>query len=124
MDDAERLYARVGDQKSARWFGVLYRVTFVTSITALLLYEPALREGLERFAMLRGLDLWLRADMNEAKPMRGLGLLVAPSSARLTANGDSLDGPTVMALCELIDPPARREPAVHASPHLGARELA
>ena len=31
------------DQKRARWFGVLYLVTFVTSIPALLLYEPALR---------------------------------------------------------------------------------
>ncbi len=32
------------DQKRARWFGVLYLVTFVTSIPALLLYEPALRD--------------------------------------------------------------------------------
>jgi hypothetical protein len=31
------------DQKRARWFGVLYLLTFVTSIAALLLYEPALR---------------------------------------------------------------------------------
>jgi hypothetical protein len=31
------------DQKRARWFGVLYLITFVTSIPALLLYEPALR---------------------------------------------------------------------------------
>jgi len=31
------------DQKRARWFGVLYLMTFVTSIPALLLYEPALR---------------------------------------------------------------------------------
>ena len=31
------------DQKRARWFGVLYLVTFVTSIAALALYEPALR---------------------------------------------------------------------------------
>ena len=31
------------DQRRARWFGVLYLVTFVTSIPALLLYEPALR---------------------------------------------------------------------------------
>ena len=31
------------DQKRARWFGVLYLVTFATSIPALLLYEPALR---------------------------------------------------------------------------------
>src|SRR3954466_10351443 len=31
------------DQKRARWFGVLYLITFVTSIPALLLYEPVLR---------------------------------------------------------------------------------
>jgi hypothetical protein len=31
------------DQKRARWFGVLYLITFVTSIPALLLYESALR---------------------------------------------------------------------------------
>ena len=31
------------DQERARWFGVLYLITFVTSIPALLLYEPALR---------------------------------------------------------------------------------
>ena len=31
------------DQKRARWFGVFYLLTFVTSIPALLLYEPALR---------------------------------------------------------------------------------
>jgi hypothetical protein len=31
------------DQKRARWFGVLYLMTYVTSIPALLLYEPALR---------------------------------------------------------------------------------
>jgi Domain of unknown function (DUF4386) len=31
------------DQKRARWFGVLYLVTFITSIPALVLYEPALR---------------------------------------------------------------------------------
>src|SRR4029077_18403498 len=31
------------DQKRARVFGILYLVTFVTSIPALLLYEPALR---------------------------------------------------------------------------------
>jgi uncharacterized protein DUF4386 len=30
------------DQKRARWFGVLYLVTFATSIPALLLYQPAL----------------------------------------------------------------------------------
>ena len=34
---------RVSDQKRARIFGVLYLITFVTSIPALLLYEPALR---------------------------------------------------------------------------------
>jgi hypothetical protein len=31
------------DQKRARWFGVLYLITYVTSIPALALYEPALR---------------------------------------------------------------------------------
>ena len=31
------------DQKRARWSGVLYLITFVTSIPALLLYEPVLR---------------------------------------------------------------------------------
>ena len=31
------------DQKRARWFGVLYLITYVTSIPALLLYQPALR---------------------------------------------------------------------------------
>jgi hypothetical protein len=31
------------DQKRARWFGVLYLITFVTSIPALWLYEDALR---------------------------------------------------------------------------------
>ena len=30
------------DQKRARWFGVLYLITFATSIPALLLYEPVL----------------------------------------------------------------------------------
>jgi hypothetical protein len=30
------------DQKRARWFGVLYLITFATSIPALLLYQPAL----------------------------------------------------------------------------------
>ncbi|HEV2590996.1 MAG TPA: DUF4386 domain-containing protein [Gaiellaceae bacterium] len=31
------------DQKRARWFGALYLITFITSIPALWLYEPALR---------------------------------------------------------------------------------
>lgn len=31
------------DQKRARWFGVLYLITFITSIPALALYETALR---------------------------------------------------------------------------------
>jgi len=31
------------DQQRARWFGVLYLLTFITSIPALLLYEPALQ---------------------------------------------------------------------------------
>ena len=30
------------DQKGARWFGVLYLITFATSIPALLLYQPVL----------------------------------------------------------------------------------
>ena len=30
------------DQKRARWFGVLYLITFVTSIPAALLYQPVL----------------------------------------------------------------------------------
>src|SRR5213082_1011419 len=30
------------DQKRARWFGVLYLITFVTSLPALLLYQPVL----------------------------------------------------------------------------------
>ena len=30
------------DQKRARWFGVLYLITFVTSIPAALLYRPVL----------------------------------------------------------------------------------
>ena len=34
------------DQKRARWFGVLYLITFATSIPALWLYEPALRHPL------------------------------------------------------------------------------
>jgi len=34
------------DQKRARWFGVLYLLTFITSIPALILYEPALRHPL------------------------------------------------------------------------------
>ena len=32
------------DQKRARWFGVLYLITYITSIPALLLYEPVLRD--------------------------------------------------------------------------------
>src|SRR4051794_27112520 len=30
------------DQKRARWFGVLYLITFITSIPALLLFQPVL----------------------------------------------------------------------------------
>ena len=37
------------DQRNARIFGVLYLLTFITSIPALLLYEPALRHP-EAFA--------------------------------------------------------------------------
>ncbi len=36
-----------GDQKRARWFGVLYLITFATGIPALLLYEPALQHPVE-----------------------------------------------------------------------------
>ena len=32
------------DQKRARWFGVLYLITFATSIPALLLYQPVLED--------------------------------------------------------------------------------
>lgn len=39
-----RVDAVSGDQKRAHWFGVLYLITFVTSIPALWLYEPALRD--------------------------------------------------------------------------------
>jgi hypothetical protein len=38
------------DQKRARWFGVLYLITFVTSIPALSLYEPALRNPVSYIA--------------------------------------------------------------------------
>ena len=40
----ERGPTDVLDQKRARWFGVLYLITFVTSIPALWLYEPVLRD--------------------------------------------------------------------------------
>jgi hypothetical protein len=38
------------DQKRARVFGVLYLITFVTSIPALFLYEPALRDPVQYIA--------------------------------------------------------------------------
>jgi Domain of unknown function (DUF4386) len=38
------------DQKRARWFGVLYLMTFVTSITALALYETVLRHPVSYIA--------------------------------------------------------------------------
>jgi hypothetical protein len=38
------------DQKRARVFGVLYLITFITSIPALLLYEPLLRHPVEYIA--------------------------------------------------------------------------
>jgi hypothetical protein len=38
------------DQQRARWFGVLYLLTFATSIPALLLYEPALRNPVKFIA--------------------------------------------------------------------------
>ncbi len=43
MTVAEGKVRNVPDQKRARVFGVLYLITFVTSIPALFLYEPALR---------------------------------------------------------------------------------
>ena len=46
------------DQKRARWFGVLYLITFVTSIPALLLYEPALRDPVGYIAG-GGHDRWI-----------------------------------------------------------------
>jgi hypothetical protein len=42
------------DQRRARVFGVLYLITFVTSIPALLLYEPALRHPVEFVAAVVG----------------------------------------------------------------------
>src|SRR6185312_7766276 len=39
-----------GDQKRARWFGVLYLITFVTSIPALALYETVLRHPVNYIA--------------------------------------------------------------------------
>jgi Domain of unknown function (DUF4386) len=44
------------DQKRARWFGVLYLVTFVTSIPALLLYEDALRHPVAFIAGTRNVN--------------------------------------------------------------------
>jgi hypothetical protein len=38
------------DQKRARWFGVLYLITFVTSIPALVLYETVLRHPMSYIA--------------------------------------------------------------------------
>src|SRR5436309_12894844 len=38
------------DQKRARWFGVLYLITFVTSILALALYETVLRHPVSYIA--------------------------------------------------------------------------
>jgi hypothetical protein len=38
------------DQKRARWFGVLYLITFITSIPALLLYENVLRHKVSYIA--------------------------------------------------------------------------
>ena len=43
------------DQKRARWFGVLYLITFVTSISALALYETVLRHP-ERYIVGAGHD--------------------------------------------------------------------
>jgi hypothetical protein len=38
------------DQKRARWFGVLYLITFATSIPAALLYRPVLRHPVSYIA--------------------------------------------------------------------------
>src|SRR6185312_11285202 len=38
------------DQKRARWFGVLFLITFVTSIAALVLYETVLRHPVSYIA--------------------------------------------------------------------------
>jgi hypothetical protein len=43
------------DQKRARWFGVLYLITFVTTISALALYETVLRHP-ERYIVGAGHD--------------------------------------------------------------------
>jgi uncharacterized protein DUF4386 len=40
--DARKGACMTTDQKRARWFGVLYLITFATSIPALLLYQPLL----------------------------------------------------------------------------------
>ena len=53
------------DQKRARWFGVLYLITFVTSIPALVLYEPALRHPV---AFHRG-----RGERQQDLPRRAVG---------------------------------------------------
>jgi hypothetical protein len=44
------------DRKRARWFGVLYLITFATSIPALILYEPALRDPVGYVAVQGGHD--------------------------------------------------------------------
>src|SRR5581483_3253083 len=41
--DPERGQRMSTDQKRARWFGVLFLITFATSIPALVLYETVLR---------------------------------------------------------------------------------
>jgi Domain of unknown function (DUF4386) len=42
VNDTRKGVSMTNDQKRARWFGALYLITFVTSIPALLLYQPVL----------------------------------------------------------------------------------
>jgi hypothetical protein len=73
-----------------------------------------LRSGLQRLAVLRGLSEWLGGDVISPKAARGRGLLHAPSSARAMANGDAVDGQTLLRWAEeLIDPPPKRPPVEH-----------
>ena len=78
------------DQKRARWFGVLYLITFVTSIPAALLYRPVLDDPvgyiagaghdkrilfgalLELFAGFRRFEAWTAAEYRRltGKPER------------------------------------------------------
>jgi len=63
-----------------------------------------------------------RGRVCEPYALRDRGLLTAPSSARAQANGDAVDGQTLLHwVAELVDPPSRREPVVHP-PLAGARD--